>query len=348
MTFSEFAAKYSRDPRFKELDKMKEREQVFTEHIAKLKSEEAQKKQEKEEKKRNDFIGLLKEVGKVHVDSVWKRVKDRIRDDPRYRLYDTDDREKIFNEYVAQLRREDPDIARKEREEASLRERERQVRASRQELKKDLEKEKANYLKEEGLNMYKDLLRDSIRKADMGWTEGKNKIRDDRRYKDCGLDIDEKERLFREHVRGLMEKTARPFRQLIDETPGLKLTSTWEEVRPKIEDDARYERFGGSDRERESEFRMHMREKMKQARADFRSLLRETRFITHKSRREVAKDRRALTAIIQILENDKRYIDLDCVTSDRDEILADYLKDLEDRGTPPPVTATVRQPPPRT
>eukprot|EP00124_Ichthyophonus_hoferi_P002270 Ihof_evm5s148 gene=Ihof_evmTU5s148 len=301
-TFSEFAAKYSRDPRWKELEKMKERESAFNEVIAKLKEEAEKNRKEKEAKKHADFIGMLQELGKVHVDSVWRRVKERVRDDPRYRLYESERREQIFNDYVTQLRRADPELARKEREEASLREREKQVRASRQELHKGLEKEKASYQKEEGLNLYRSLLLDLVRKPNLSWTEGRHRLRDDSRYRRCGLEIEEKERLFRDHVRALMDKRAGPFCALIDEVPGLQLTSTWDDVKSKIENDSRYERFGSSDREREAEFRFHMREKMRQAKLDFKSFLRETRLISYKTMQEVEKDKKALQSVHRILE----------------------------------------------
>ena len=42
-SFSEFASKYGRDERFKSIEKMKEREQLFTEHLAELRKRSKQK-----------------------------------------------------------------------------------------------------------------------------------------------------------------------------------------------------------------------------------------------------------------------------------------------------------------
>lgn len=42
-SFSEFASKYSKDERFKSVDKMKEREQLFTDHLTELKRLSKQK-----------------------------------------------------------------------------------------------------------------------------------------------------------------------------------------------------------------------------------------------------------------------------------------------------------------
>ena len=42
-SFSEFASKYSRDERFKSIEKMKEREQLFSEYLSELKRRSKQK-----------------------------------------------------------------------------------------------------------------------------------------------------------------------------------------------------------------------------------------------------------------------------------------------------------------
>lgn len=43
-----------------------------------------------------------------------------------------------------------------------------------------------------------------------------------------------------------------------------------------------------------------------------------------------------------VLQNDKRFLVLDCVSDDREEILMDYVVELAERGPPPPPTATAR------
>ena len=45
-----------------------------------------------------------------------------------------------------------------------------------------------------------------------------------------------------------MHKRKKAFNTLIDETPYVTLTSTWEEARELIKDDPRFERFGRDDR----------------------------------------------------------------------------------------------------
>lgn len=49
-TFSEFAAKHSKDPRFKAIEKMKDRETMFTEFMAALRKKDKEDSKNKVEK----------------------------------------------------------------------------------------------------------------------------------------------------------------------------------------------------------------------------------------------------------------------------------------------------------
>ena len=44
--------------------------------------------------------------------------------------------------------------------------------------------------------------------------------------------------------------------------------------------------------------------------------------------------------IIAILENDKRYLVLDCVPDEREDLLKNFIDNLHRKGPPPPPTAT--------
>ena len=41
-----------------------------------------------------------------------------------------------------------------------------------------------------------------------------------------------------------------------------------------------------------------------------------------------------------ILQNDQRFLVMDCIGEEREDILLDYISDLEVKGPPPPPTAT--------
>ena len=54
-----------------------------------------------------------------------------------------------------------------------------------------------------------------------------------------------------------------------------------------------------------------------------------------------SEEQNHLRDIEKILQKDQRYLLLDVIPEERSNILMDYLKDLEQRGVPPPPTASL-------
>ena len=82
---------------------------------------------------------------------------------------------------------------------------------------------------------------------------------------------------------------------------------------------------------------------MSKAKQAFRELLMETKKINDKSHsmvREDGKDGAHMAEIVELLNKDKRYNDLDCAADERTKILMQFLEDQERRGPPPPPTAS--------
>jgi transcription elongation regulator 1 len=76
------------------------------------------------------------------------------------------------------------------------------------------------------------------------------------------------------------------------------------------------------------------------AKNEFRSLLRETKVISYKSHNLVKESEKHYNEIIKVLENDKRYLVLECVAEERERILQDFMRELHLKGPPPPPTAS--------
>lgn len=110
---------------------------------------------------------------------------------------------------------------------------------------------------------------------------------------------------------------------------------------------------------REVEYDKYQMDKLAEAKAEFRILLRETKLITHKSRDLVNESERHYKDIITVLkvcvyvlasvgnhvvcctfQNDKRYLVLDCIAEARHEMLFEHLDEIHRRGPPPPPTAS--------
>ncbi|XP_062856994.1 transcription elongation regulator 1a isoform X2 [Trichomycterus rosablanca] len=343
-TFSEFAVKHSRDSRFKAIEKMKDREAMFTEFMTFTRRKEKENSRNRGEKVKQDFFELLSDY---HVDAQqrWSKVKERMETDPRYKAVETSaTREELFKSYVEKLTKncsveKEKELEKQARVEASLRERERTVQQFRSEQTKEIDREREQHKREEAVQHFKALLSDMVRSPDANWSETRRSLRKDHRWECCALlEREEKERLFSEHVEALAKKKKELFRQLLDETT-VTLTSTWKEVKRIIREDPRCVKFSSSDRKRQREFEDYLKDKHITAKADFRTLLKETKFITYRSGKLMLDSDQHLVDVTRILQNDKRYLVLDSVPEERHKLLTAYVEELERRGPPPPPTA---------
>ncbi|KAM9184805.1 transcription elongation regulator 1 isoform 4-T4 [Mergus octosetaceus] len=345
-TFSEFAAKHAKDSRFKAIEKMKDREALFNEFITAARKKEKEDLKTRGEKIKMDFFELL---ANHHLDSQsrWSKVKDKVETDPRYKAVDSSSqREDLFKQYIEKIAKnldseKEKELERQARIEASLREREREVQKARSEQTKEIDREREQHKREEAIQNFKALLSDMVRSSDVSWSDTRRTLRKDHRWESGSLlEREEKEKLFNEHIEALTKKKREHFRQLLDETSAITLTSTWKEVKKIIKEDPRCIKFSSSDRKKQREFEEYIRDKYITAKADFRTLLKETKFITYRSKKLIQESDQHLKDVEKILQNDKRYLVLDCVPEERRKLIVSYVDDLDRRGPPPPPTAS--------
>uniref|UniRef100_A0A8C1VU34 Transcription elongation regulator 1 n=1 Tax=Cyprinus carpio TaxID=7962 RepID=A0A8C1VU34_CYPCA len=344
-TFSEFASKHAKDSRFKAVEKMKDREAIFNEYMTAFRKKEKENSKNRGEKVKQDFFELLSDY---HVDGQqrWSKVKEKMETDPRYKAVETSAaREEFFKNYVERLAKnpdseKEKELEKQARVEASLRERERMVQRFRSEQTKEIDREREQHKREEAIQNFKALLSDMVKLPDANWSETRRTLRKDHRWETSSLlERDEKERLFNEHIEILAKKKKEQFRQLLDETISINLMTSWKEVKKLIKEDPRCIKFSSSDRKRQREFGDYIKDKYITAKADFRTLLKETKFITYKSRKLMQESEQHLSDIEKILEKDKRYLLLDCMSEERHKLLMAYVEELDRRGPPPPPTA---------
>ncbi|XP_051902989.1 transcription elongation regulator 1 isoform X2 [Hippocampus zosterae] len=345
-TFSEFAVKHGRDPRFKSIDKMKDREAIFVEHLAALRKRDKDDSKSRGEKVRQDFFEMLSDQ---HVEGGqrWSKVKERMETDPRYKAVESSAlREELFKQYLDKQAKsldleKERELERQARIEASLREREREVQKARSEQTKEIDREREQHKREEAIQHFKALVSDMVRSSDATWSDTRRNLRKDHRWESASLlEREEKEKLFNDHVEALAKKKKEHFRQLLDETTAITLTTTWKEVKKVIKEDPRCIKFSSSDRKRQREFEDYIKDKYITAKADFRTLLKETKFITYRSRKLIQESEQHLKDVEKILQNDKRYLVLECVPEERRKLIMFYIEDLDRRGPPPPPTAS--------
>lgn len=349
-TFSEFALKFGKDERFKVIEKMREREQLFTEYVTELKKASKQREEHqrhssksKAEKVKSEFLAMLSESETIHERSQWRKVKSSFDHDPRYKAVEhSATREEWFNEHIQSLANKvDPEQERQDRIAASLKEREREVQMSRSAQERMWGRERDHLRKTEATQHFKALLVDMVRHSDAIWHETKRSLRKDHRWELAELlEGMDKERLFREHVDGLAEKKRMQFRKLLEETPQITLTMPWKKARKYIKEDPRYKHFSDSDHRREAEYDKYLRDRMIEAKNEFRALLRETKILTYKSYDMTKESDKHERDVVDVLKNDQRYLVLECVADERDLMLWEYIRDLHEKGPPPPPTAT--------
>ncbi|KAI5741424.1 hypothetical protein M8J76_013512 [Diaphorina citri] len=92
-SFGDFSSKFAKDDRFKNIEKMRERESLFNEYIIDVRRKEKEEKIAKREQVRNSEL-------------TWREAKRQLRKDHRWDsadLLDRDEKEKLFNEHIEEL-----------------------------------------------------------------------------------------------------------------------------------------------------------------------------------------------------------------------------------------------------
>merc|ERR1711962_1090874 len=244
---------------------------------------------------------------------------------------------------------EKPTDAEREKEErvaAALAARQEAVKADMAGHLRDRNKERENHLHSEAVNAFGALLADLIRAPDFSWKEAKKILKKDARYEnltagEAALDKSERERLFDTHIDELIAKKKNAFRSLLDEQKDVGLDAAFKDIKKIIKEDPRYTKFSTSDKKCEKEFLAWVKDRVSNAREDYRQLLKETKLITHKSLQMIKdKEGNHMEEIEEVLCKDSRYHIMEPLNDDRADILMTYLEELERRGAPPPPTAS--------
>ncbi|GMT16652.1 hypothetical protein PFISCL1PPCAC_7949, partial [Pristionchus fissidentatus] len=346
-SFSSFASKYGKDERFKIIEKMREKEEIFNEFVGELHKKEREEKKEKKEKAKKEFLSLLEAQKHLTRKSKWKEVKEGLREDERYKSVDSDTREKMFKDYVEKLSdetasdaEEEEDRKKRLKEKEAIEEREKQVAAERGELMTERKKETDKYRQAESEENFKALLVDLIRNPEQSWAEARRALRKDDRYANCDLlDKEMKENLYIDHSRHLEKKRREAFFVALSDHAEINMHMRWKDAKKIIEKDEVFAKVKpNSERKTERDYRDWTDDKRDKTVKEFKELLKETKIITYKSKKQMEEGEQHLKDILAVLQNDKRYLDMKELASERDKILDDFIDKLDRQGPPPPPT----------
>ncbi|RZC71372.1 hypothetical protein C5167_034548 [Papaver somniferum] len=263
--YQSFKKKWGNDPRFEALDR-KERELLLNERVLPLKRAAEKKIRAAREAATSSFKSMLRDKGDINTSSRWSRVKDSLRDDPRYKSVGHEDREMLFDEYISELKAVEEEVERvskaKRDEQDKLKEREREMRKRKERDEQEVERVRLKVRRKEAVSSYQALLVETIKDPQASWTESKSKLERDPqgRYINPDLDKSDAEKLFRDHVKSLYERCAREFQVLLAEVitaeasdqvseDGKTVLTSWSTAKQLLKSDPRYSKMPRKERE---------------------------------------------------------------------------------------------------
>ncbi|XP_051129506.1 pre-mRNA-processing protein 40C isoform X2 [Andrographis paniculata] len=272
--YQTFKRKWGEDPRFQALDR-KERELLLNERVSSLKRTAQERVQAEWAAAVSSFKSMLKDKVEITSSSRWSKVKDSLKGDPRYKSVKHEDREKLFNEYLAELKSAEEEILRKEKakqdEEEKLKERERALRKRKEREEQEVERVRQKARRKEAVESYQALLVETIKDPQASWTESKPKLEKDPQGRSANrhLDKPDLEKFFREHVKRLHERCVSDYRALLSDVitaevaagqetkdkDGKTITTSWSTAKQVLKGDPRYNKMPR--KERESLWRRH-------------------------------------------------------------------------------------------
>lgn len=322
-TFQKELSKIVFDPRYLLLTS-NERRKVFEDYCLEKAEEERKKKREKMKKATDEFKILLNEAN-LDSRSVYDDFHVRFSKDPRYKALDrTKDREILFDDHLAMLRR-----------------RERELRSQKKRSERRTPPLPRAISLHEAEDIFHALLVELIVDPELDWHDAKRILRKSPQWDLTEqLPRDWKEKVFNKHQDKIFIRRREKFHQLLSETKEVTLDSDWRNIRRIIADDPRHIKFSSSDRRCEREFRDFIKKKRQIAEENFRQLLRETKLIDGDTRRKIEEsEHQHLIDIIGTLQNDQRYLELEPCSEDRRKILLSYIEELAATSSEFPASA---------
>ncbi|KAI3673052.1 hypothetical protein L6452_39162 [Arctium lappa] len=105
--WSKAIAIFEDDDRFKAVERSKDREDLFEDHLMELEKKERSKALEEHKRNRKAFIEFLKSCDFITASSQWRKVQDRLEADESCLRLEKVDRLEIFQEYVRDLEKDE-------------------------------------------------------------------------------------------------------------------------------------------------------------------------------------------------------------------------------------------------
>lgn len=115
--WSKAIAIFEDDDRFKAVERAKDREDLFDDHVQELEKKERSKALEEHKKNRKEYIEFLKSCDFLTASSQWRKVQDRLEADESCLRLEKIDRLEIFQEYIRDLEKHEEEQRKQRMEE---------------------------------------------------------------------------------------------------------------------------------------------------------------------------------------------------------------------------------------
>ncbi|KAN0097613.1 Hsp90 domain containing protein [Tylopilus felleus] len=296
--WSDFRRAWKKDRRFYGWGRDdREREKRFKDYLKEL----GEKKRATAEKAEAEFFALLREGGFVKSDSVWKDIKHKLSDDPRYDAVGSSTlREELFNAFLkargpsdSKSHQDEIDKPRSrtptdetendrkhhEKRQRALKEREERVRVQRGRTEAEIGRSRSGLTKEEGERVFRTLLTDAIRDPQLSWDAVLPQLATDPRFTNSPLPKDQQLHLFHSHMHQLRSKYLNSLHALFGAHAPSLAASFPQLPLESIEKSLPATKLGFDSRELEKEFDKWQRERTSDARKAFDEMLSENAFV---------------------------------------------------------------------
>ncbi|XP_050227397.1 pre-mRNA-processing protein 40C isoform X2 [Mercurialis annua] len=263
--YQRFRKKWSNDPRFGAVDR-KDREHLLNERVFPLKTAAQEKVQAERAAAAASFKSMLRDKVDLTVNSRWSKVKESLRNDPRYKSVEHEEREVLYNEYLYELKAAEEEAEREAKvrreEQEKLKERERELRKRKEREEQEMERVREKLRRKEAIESFQALLVETIKDPQASWTESKPRLEKDPQGRGTNsyLDSSDTEKLFREHVKMLHERCTHEYKALLADVINAEAASgkaedsktvldSWSTAKRVLKQDPRYNKMPRKERE---------------------------------------------------------------------------------------------------
>ncbi|VVC37261.1 Hypothetical protein CINCED_3A007955 [Cinara cedri] len=311
-SYSEFSSKNSKDERYKNIEKSREREGLFNEYMVELRKQEKEEKALRREQARKQFIELLKDHSEIDRHSRWAEIKKKLDHDSRYKAVDSSTlREDYFIDYIRVLK----DERKKEKErEHKDKDKHSHKRDKRDKEDKELSTKIDSKLDEKSPEKQKEELKEP-KDSKEARIEASLKEREKEVQRTLAVHLKHRENEREQHKH---DEAVVHFNALLADLVRSNDMS-WKEAKRQLRKDSRYELADSLDsEEKEKLYKVHVEELSKRKKEKFREMLNEISDLSlDSSWKEIRK----------LVKEDVRYVRFSSSDRKCEKEFREYLKD---------------------